>query len=877
MKGRLLVIFICLSIFQETKVVGQGFIFEFNIFDAENGLPLEDVFVTPLDLKYNTHKSVFSITNSQGYCNILILVKIDSFYISKLGYRDTIIANYSTSKIFLIRSQNIIDEIVINEVANRQIFNKDTINLEVQHYRKGTEKKIEDLLKKIPGVDVDEKGIIRYQGDLVSRVLIDNDDLLGHNYTLGTRNLSADMIKDVSIYRNYSDDPVKASVMKTNLTALNISLENQFKSAFTALGSLGLGGSSSEVRYAHDLITLGVFRRYKNLFFIGANNTRNTLLSNAQFESGNENDFPLFLVRHIGQSEANNASVSENHIAKGNQKLSSLHQITKISNQLTIRVNAIIGGNSITLRENQSIDFFSSFPEVRFIDSLNTFSKRHHAEVNSQIRYVHPENEHSVSFDLQWINRPGNYNNEVHRNNLSENSGFRLAQNDQLIQSRIDISRSWKKKTLYSLQIYLGNHQLNDENEYESPVLYQYVNAMHETNIFRQKDRTSVKRFKVENSIDFARKNQLTIKVGSQRQEFSTQLSQLLNELPVASFTQNKFKTSDIDYYLSTTYQIRGKFIKLFASTTAGIRNIKSQEKLYAYINPEVRISISLPQRWLLQLNAQRKQSFDDIRWLAEQRYISSYASIEENPGRFSWNDRIDFFAAITKESLDKSWTLSMNAKYQNIIMEWLTNPFFDEGVSLLRYIYTGPMSVAKIGVKGDHTFTKLGLIGELGIYSTQIKSLIFLEKIEPLSTCILEFKSGIRSGFENFNFGLTFQYNKYNSEITKLSDRILHQSHTGISLRYQHLKFWNLEHQVKLTHQTGVGLSGTSIVSNVECNIFPSNIKHLSNISLSAINPLNVKNFNSVFTNAFLTTTRSVIAVEPFFLVSLSLELNPK
>ena len=117
----------------------------------------------------------------------------------------------------------------------------DTTTYNVDAFRDGTERKLQDILKKLPGIDVNEKsGQIRFKGKPIETVLLEGDNLFGANYTLGTKNISADIIKEVQAIENYSDNYVLKGLEKDERVALNVKLVKS-KFNLSGLSELGIG------------------------------------------------------------------------------------------------------------------------------------------------------------------------------------------------------------------------------------------------------------------------------------------------------------------------------------------------------------------------------------------------------------------------------------------------------------------------------------------------------------------------------------------------------------------------------------------------------------------------------------------------------------
>ena len=77
--------------------------------------------------------------------------------------------------------------------SNRITQRKDTLVYSVSGFKMSQERSIEDVLKKIQGIEVAKNGQIRFQDRPISNFYIDGMNLLDSRYTLASRNIPADM------------------------------------------------------------------------------------------------------------------------------------------------------------------------------------------------------------------------------------------------------------------------------------------------------------------------------------------------------------------------------------------------------------------------------------------------------------------------------------------------------------------------------------------------------------------------------------------------------------------------------------------------------------------------------------------------------------
>lgn len=98
-----------------------------------------------------------------------------------------------------------LDEVVVNAEAPPVTLIGDTIQYNAGSFRTQPNATVEQLLKKLPGVQVDKDGTVKAQGQKVNRVLVDGKEFFGADPKVATKNLPADAIDKVQVYDRLSD------------------------------------------------------------------------------------------------------------------------------------------------------------------------------------------------------------------------------------------------------------------------------------------------------------------------------------------------------------------------------------------------------------------------------------------------------------------------------------------------------------------------------------------------------------------------------------------------------------------------------------------------------------------------------------------------
>lgn len=98
-----------------------------------------------------------------------------------------------------------LDEVLVKEERIPLAIRKDTIEFDADAFKTQPNAVVEDLLKKLPGVEVGRDGNIRAMGENVERVTVDGKEFFGKDPKLATQNLPADAVDKVQVFDKKSD------------------------------------------------------------------------------------------------------------------------------------------------------------------------------------------------------------------------------------------------------------------------------------------------------------------------------------------------------------------------------------------------------------------------------------------------------------------------------------------------------------------------------------------------------------------------------------------------------------------------------------------------------------------------------------------------
>ena len=108
-------------------------------------------------------------------------------------------------KIPMTLKANLLKEVIVRQTISSIKVKGDTTEYAADSFKVQPDATVEDLLKKLPGIQVDKNGQITAQGERVQKVLVDGEEFFGDDPTLVTQNLRADMVDKVQVYDKKSD------------------------------------------------------------------------------------------------------------------------------------------------------------------------------------------------------------------------------------------------------------------------------------------------------------------------------------------------------------------------------------------------------------------------------------------------------------------------------------------------------------------------------------------------------------------------------------------------------------------------------------------------------------------------------------------------
>lgn len=252
--------------------------------DAGNKHPLDVVSVCLLNASgdvlgycYSDPDGTFSLTNGTRE-------SVSALSFQLLGYspKKLDVKSFRNGQDVLLEQSSLkIREVKV--VSNRIRQQNDTTTYSVSGFSMPQDRSIEDVLRKMPGVDVLPSGTIKVNNRSISALYIDGMNLLNGKYTLGTKNIPWDMVRDVQVLHRHEAVAARRGRSFSENVALNLVLKDDAHNRIIPMLDLALG-VRDDGTLNHEARLMGMMfgRKTQNISMYKNANTGQNIISELQ-------------------------------------------------------------------------------------------------------------------------------------------------------------------------------------------------------------------------------------------------------------------------------------------------------------------------------------------------------------------------------------------------------------------------------------------------------------------------------------------------------------------------------------------------------------------------------------------------------------------
>jgi hypothetical protein len=320
-------------------------------------------------------KGLFEIS---AKTNDTFLLKIN--HISYTNYSTKLTCHQFVQNITLEENSYKLQEIIIK---NKRVERKgDTLVYDALSLRTVQDQNLEDIIRKIPNIEISKGGAISYKGLAISKFMINYLDLLEGRYALATKNLNPDIISKVEILENHQSVKLLKNISIPEEAAINIKL----KSNVAITGKIKAGAGITPLLYNTDNDLFAFFKKRQGHLKLSTNNigfsNRSQLINQYQATDLSNFDFNL-----LSTTQVNLPLIDKEQYNFNKERLVSLSLLQKLGSNLELKLQGSIVADARKLSSLATTSYTAGGNLVIFDQKISNRLNLFDFDIKSIIEY----------------------------------------------------------------------------------------------------------------------------------------------------------------------------------------------------------------------------------------------------------------------------------------------------------------------------------------------------------------------------------------------------------------------------------------------------------------------------------------------------------
>lgn len=252
---RLTLVLLCLIAGISTSFAQQNGSVKGLVTDTLNKQNLTNAVVSVLRAKDSVLVK-FTRTNKEGSFNLpnisagkyIVMVTYPSYadYIDIISVTEGSVTDLG--KVPVITKATLLQEVIVKQTIGSIRMKGDTTEYRADSFKVSANADVQELLRKMPGIQVNSKGEITAQGERVQKVLVDGEEFFSDDPAVVTKNLRADAVEKVQAFDKKSDQAVFTGIDDgQKIKTLNLTLKEDKKKGY--FGKAEAGGDFDKYGY----------------------------------------------------------------------------------------------------------------------------------------------------------------------------------------------------------------------------------------------------------------------------------------------------------------------------------------------------------------------------------------------------------------------------------------------------------------------------------------------------------------------------------------------------------------------------------------------------------------------------------------------------
>jgi hypothetical protein len=363
----------------------------------------------------------YGITNPQGKFKLELskngTYEIQVSYVGMTTFKEILSTKESDIvKDYILQPENALDEVELIYEMPVSI-RGDTVVYNADSFTTGTERKLEDILENLPGVEINEDGQIEVEGKVVNKLMVNGKDFFDGDTKLATKNIPSNAVDKIQVLRNYSEVGQLSGVRNNqDNVALNIKLKDGKENFWFGNVTAGAGAATENELYILQPKLFYYSPKYTLNFIGDLNNTGEAALTRRD-------------IRGFGGGFRAPSSSSGTNINLGDN---SLNFLTTQENALEVENKLATGNFSYSPNKGVDLSGFLIYNSSRILSRETSFVQYTNPDLgipNEATEQSGRERSNQVLLKLSAAYQP-NLNNQLNYDVLGRTSNDSQTQNN---------------------------------------------------------------------------------------------------------------------------------------------------------------------------------------------------------------------------------------------------------------------------------------------------------------------------------------------------------------------------------------------------------------------------------------------------------------
>ena len=657
MKLYLSTIFLVIFSFSYSQIRLEGHVKD----SLGNGLELANVIAIN---KATSALDSYGITNEDGRYKLNLkkntIYSIQVSYIGMKSAAETLETLTSDlTKDFVLEEDNLLDEVELTYEMPVTV-SGDTLTYNADSFNKGTERKLEDVLENLPGVEINDDGQVEVEGKVVTKVMVEGKDFFDGDSKLATKNIPSNAVDKVQVLKNYAEVGQLSGVTNNqDNIALNIKLKEGKKNFW--FGNILGGGGEPEVHPKTDNLyliqpKLFYYSPEYSLNFIGdLNNTGEVAFSRRDyfnFTGGFKRPSASSGTSiNLGNNDIGFLTLQNNRAKDINTKFGAANFSWSPKSSLDLGGFAIFSNSRNELQENRSIQYTDAGIGIPNEETQsNTFQENNLGMLKLSTKYQRDANnqlEYEIFGQLSQSEQDQRFFSSINQSidQFEEVTPFNLSQN-------LNYYYTLDEKNIFALE---AQHVLKDEDPLYNAILedkFSYDATAENLGLdqfqsnYDLSQEKRVESNQLDAKLDYWRilnkKSNLNFTFGTifSQQKFNSNIFQFLDD--GSQYDSSPSDISDInsidykftDLYLGLHYRLKTGIFTITPGISGHAYNVnntqfgqKTTDNFFRFL-PDLNVIIQLKKSETLNLNYRMQTQFTDVSNFASGLVLNNYNSL---------------------------------------------------------------------------------------------------------------------------------------------------------------------------------------------------------------------------------------------------------